>query len=692
MKKILLIFIAIIINNELIYSQVFDYQIEGNLEMKYWSYRYRLLGDNFDHNKYPGFVALGGGAGYNIPADSRNLNTNCTDHGDFWWDPTKYDNYPGCANQSFCDIITLDNDLTPLQGEMKWSDNPLVNMGMYLGVLATEWDLLSYSNINGSRQNELDETQSELYNALETVNRLDRYSESVYGLPQMDPDGLFARSDIPEDFAFDHFGSNYDLTHSETSCCSYGLVHNGLEGCPADNNKPGEEWQRNIMSSDEALGLLTGLRLVQACIPSWVQSNGTYLSIEAMNIAKRLMEHMKDSEHGGDWQIRDPLGNLVCRGANLIGFSFPIAKTYHRMTGDNFQNWLSLTTGWQAWQADESLNMDFGSLRMTLELAAISSTWSDNNMDNRAYEYNLPIYSLISCFLDNRQPTVFNAYLSWLYTLNAGNTLSFGPLPCGNGKSGSTEDGPYEPQWFPGALYEGNGMAYMLAFNLFQLVFHSDYPRYYLGNLVNRTISDVTFPNNYTDFNGGTVSWGSNDHPIVLRALDSWVLGDGIIMNEHANVTFVAQNEISPPDGANVDVSNIGDGFVDFIPADFECTCNYYDLGNGAILLSAKESNQNSFEYSSGSINQSNYVKVKSDAQLLNLYPNPADDFVTLSIADKEIYSVNFLDSYARIIQTSIIDGQLIKIDISNIVAGFYWVYVLDRNGQIIGRAKLVVN
>jgi len=116
MKKIIyaLLFVFIITD---IYAQdiIHEYQ---NLQ-KYWYYRFRLKND---------FMLVGDCQGCSMPANTRNKG---------------------------------------LQNNLYWSDGGASDLGWYIGILATEYKLLSDAG------EPTDTTVMELYYALEAFNRID---------------------------------------------------------------------------------------------------------------------------------------------------------------------------------------------------------------------------------------------------------------------------------------------------------------------------------------------------------------------------------------------------------------------------------------------------------------------------------------------------------------------------------------
>jgi hypothetical protein len=64
-----------------------------------------------------------------------------------------------------------------VKGVLRFSDNSLIRIGTYLGVLATEWALLHRSGASKVQ------TEMEIYYALKAIDRLDWAGETAYGMP-----------------------------------------------------------------------------------------------------------------------------------------------------------------------------------------------------------------------------------------------------------------------------------------------------------------------------------------------------------------------------------------------------------------------------------------------------------------------------------------------------------------------------
>lgn len=104
------------------------------------------------------------------------------------------------------------------------------------------------------------------------------------------------------------------------------------------------------MSQDQSIRWLLGLAMVIKQCPD--DSNFPFRT-KAQEVMERLIRYISDgfyNYHGGDpvsnrWVIIQPDGNHVCLGADARAFSFYLATIGKKLTGKNYHNAVSLTTG-----------------------------------------------------------------------------------------------------------------------------------------------------------------------------------------------------------------------------------------------------------------------------------------------------------------------------------------------------------
>ncbi len=302
--------------------------------LKYWQLRGRFLGNDENREKFNGFVKVGTSAGMSLPAAKR---------------------YPGGTVQSVYDFasdcLSQNNgwpsnpsNLDPRDGQLKkgvmlWGDVPS-DMGFYVTMLAFEWDLYWREGQNQAK------TVEELYYALKAIQRIDLAGETLYGGMMPNENGFLSRDDVPENFAINYMGRNYDLVSSSMSC---------RMGDGNDNDckpKKANPVIKAAFSFDHMIGLLMGLAAVEYKIPSQVSYNGEGLKQLAKSIGTNLITYA----HNGGWKLKDPEidRQLVCRGATGgMFYAYPLSVLGRMFSGDNsrFRDEYSQTIGKAIWAA-----------------------------------------------------------------------------------------------------------------------------------------------------------------------------------------------------------------------------------------------------------------------------------------------------------------------------------------------------
>lgn len=244
---------------------------------KYWWYRYRLVND---------FMVKGEGPGKSLPMEER------------------------------------DQYLQPIAKIAKWGDCT-INLGHYIGVLATEYALLS------EQGQPTDTTKQELFYAISAINRLDNNAEAYYssfGASQAYPlNGFFMRDDVPSSFLID----NPNLANGVTSSRIINTVD-------ADNL---EGLETNEMSVDQVYDLMVGFALVSKFIPDntyYIPDKSTMIhkpfadgetgfAEEIKNINDRIISRLADN----NWIVYIPGTSITPahdRGWEAIDFSYGVAE------------------------------------------------------------------------------------------------------------------------------------------------------------------------------------------------------------------------------------------------------------------------------------------------------------------------------------------------------------------------------
>jgi|GEM_PF-3196022 len=325
-KNIITFLICLCLNIHFIISQT----NEQNLE-KYWHYRYRLT-----HQ----FMVVGDGNGESLPADIRNL-------------------YNG-------DILHFGE--TPVQ------------LGYYLGVLATEYHLLKKNNQNTSQ------TLTELYYALSAAARLDLASDGV-------KNGYLFRDDVnPNTFL--------DVNHKTTlnnNITQPNYIPNSGEACIINNIESDYFAAEPSASQDMLYNLLMGLALVNKYVDDGNSGTSFYNYITgspfgflnfqetAKHQADLIVSYIKDSPFNSkNWKLTKPDGSDISNdnGGNAAFFAYGLAKSGEFITGNNYTDTKAIffKPEWQQFQNDDVVKLTFSNVTLSSILAAISDSWADRSL------------------------------------------------------------------------------------------------------------------------------------------------------------------------------------------------------------------------------------------------------------------------------------------------------------------------
>jgi hypothetical protein len=242
---------------------------------------------------------------------------------------------------------------------IKWGDGT-IDLGIYIGVLATEYKLLVNAGEN------TDETIKELYFALRTLDRLDLYAEGAcirddpnsYNSPQF-MNGFFMRDEIGAGL---FYNNNYSSPNSE-----FGWFENILNSF---GSEPVSIFQSDYVShriranggaleesKDQVVYLMEGLLLVLKLIPDDVRyiindistnyiptpavfemsTNTSYLKAQAWWRIKKIMDFIHPPSDGwtvGKFDIINPVsGSKVELGKNFWSWAPAFSDIYFRVTG-----------------------------------------------------------------------------------------------------------------------------------------------------------------------------------------------------------------------------------------------------------------------------------------------------------------------------------------------------------------------
>jgi hypothetical protein len=439
---------------------------------KYWNYRQRLV-DNF--------VLVGPQPGQSIPAGIRNL-----------WN--------GAA--------------------IHYGDAP-VYLGYYIGVLATEYALLDKG------KQKTDRTLTELYYALEAINRLDERAEKLWGLPSQ-RNGFLLSNDVPLDFCQKY--ASWANAHAMPSQPGYGIcgyvnnVQSGLDTLGKESN---------ACSQDHLTCLLLGLALTKQFTADSILFNDELTGLyrlysfkrSAIDIAGRILHYLRDKPFGGmSWSLRVPQGEKLnnVEGGNAHFNSFGFAQAGRYFNNQDYRNRATRLTHfyWKSFYRTPIFSrLHTDNLLFGLELSAIGQAWSTKTYSRIMSLGSYPASRIPGMWSANRYGwDLF--YGSLFHLLHPENTeepqlspvqemsaiLNEAPFEgpyfhsatdkAGNGWAGSSGrfyDSP--PNQTTGKLnFNGNynGLDYMLFYNLYALLLNEEGTR--VGNSVPYTITSDFHP------------------------------------------------------------------------------------------------------------------------------------------------------------------------------------------------------
>lgn len=271
---------------------------------KYWYYKTRLNND---------FVKVGLDSGESIPFNQRGAYV--TD-----W-------YPG-------NVALMCGDGTS-------------TVGYYIALLATEYYLLKENGQDATK------TKHELFCALNTLNRLDYKAESLWKPGAEALNGFLIRDDIPSTFTsnpkyYQHFNyyssSIWDNKNSRGFNSRFQVGANFLTSSWIAREK--ESHHDISMSQDQVYCILFGLSFVSKFVPTSETDNGnsfgygsgeTSLTNEARNIAKRIIDYVRDSKNlegkscgsktSTGWNIVNPVTcDEVSTGNDAHSFAYALGE------------------------------------------------------------------------------------------------------------------------------------------------------------------------------------------------------------------------------------------------------------------------------------------------------------------------------------------------------------------------------
>jgi len=424
-----------------------------SFQNKYWKYRDRFLG--LDGGT--GFVDVGPDQGQSIPADGRNLITDCEND---WKMETHCDVHPGT-------------------GKMHWGDATAFQ-GTYIAILALE-----YANLQREgHEAQMRATARELHYAINAIARLDRAAEAVFGL-EGEWNGFFMRDDIPVDFYKDSSavsGLRFTGTDgSKVECMSSDYLCRRVRTIRSDSGK--------FTSQDQVIGILFGFSFVHRLVPEvYFQDSSLTFGKMVAEQTDKIMQYCIDN----NWTLKGPDGEKISNkwGGDFRGFNNLFQKIASRLNDevdeDNYKTggtrsigWVARSTfDWAFWaQADRNHWLIFATV-------VSSGIWNNRKIAKRTLKSDRVMYALAYSVVNDMplhkkiKRTDLDVYLQTAPE----DGPCFGLPDCEAPEGWMSSHRwiyPHKKNGNPHWLYfEWNGMDYMLFYNLYHYLYGQDMPGY----------------------------------------------------------------------------------------------------------------------------------------------------------------------------------------------------------------------
>lgn len=314
------------------------------LHAKYWRYRSRLRND---------FMLVGTGQGMSIPLEQRGA-------------------YYAPYLSSTAPYYTFNSNPNGTDGQTaKWGD-AMGELGYYIGVLATEYELLR------SNGQDVSQTVYEAYCALYALNRMDWNAENLWTLvynnnnpssPGNWPpalNGFMVRDDVDLDFVlnnyqhFNYFGNRGFISNIKINN-SMNISNGGQQTCwSTAMYNTGPAYHGTFISQDNYYNVLVGLTLLRKYMdPNQVYTDAqgivqsfhdgkTKLWEEAYAIANRVHQYFQNTS-GGFIKYPDGSNIATANGGFVDAYAFAHSEAVGRMHANNYSNpYFNPTEGWAA--------------------------------------------------------------------------------------------------------------------------------------------------------------------------------------------------------------------------------------------------------------------------------------------------------------------------------------------------------
>ncbi|NUM50984.1 MAG: T9SS type A sorting domain-containing protein [Flavobacteriales bacterium] len=684
----------------LLTTNLFAQNSEFNLK-KYWYLRWRLT--NY-------FMVVGEGPGKSLPAGIRRA----------WGDG----------------IVNGVHHVGSLK--LNFGDAPNY-LGAYIGVLATEYKLLSDNNQSTVG------TLEELYYALKAIIRLDN-CEAQYPWNQQNNvlNGACSRGDVPIDFVYNHKlqlhkNLNWFDFNSNLGDPSIDTMRMGSNITNLNDDK---HW--GMMSQDHISSLMVAMALVTKFIPNNISYNGFWFVDEAKNITNRFVGYMVSSA----FFLKKPDGSFITNdaGGHALPFASGFIRAALKIDISNYPYYLNLLYNvypqqnpvWAEIPLTSPGWWGTGNTWIFLNLAAVGDSWNTGPcilntplpqctqhkiwQHSKHYDWSA-YYPLLHAVLHNKQcKTADHKILSDLNSMPCSGHWNLGVnnVSPGWATSHKYHSTPVHNEYgdFNNLSASGqyNALEYMLLFNLY-CIYKPNYVSNYYPILAEDAVvsGNVPYMLPYPMPPSYLVAMGAeNNHwpafystPQVIhsfRSLQSTAVienknmsgtyqtknmqGNPIIVtvnmqgNVQANVTYKAGEGITLKPGFHAKTGAIFHAYIDPLT----CNNNRSNYERYGVFSEEEEDDEENKTIS----------KVPEIENLFSISPNPANGMFSLSYAPAqsntlqvEIINITGTLVYSKILSATENKYLQTDISISDFAQGVYLLRLQD--GSNIKTARMVV-
>lgn len=729
MKKILIIISCYLLCGQWLYAQ--DYE----MFYKYWHYKERFykqyvridwggdgIGTYINLNE-PSTSSnyskrdLFSKAGYSIPVERVLPWVNVGTGADF------------CENQpaSVRDIVGTVAPSTA--AVIDYGGDSFIRIGNYLALLATEYKLLTINN----QQVRAQKTLEEIYLALQAIRRLDmtanhwmdrqeNCSAQNSSVNYSGYSGLMLREDAPYSFWQEYRNPTvsgnpvYDIVGAikghQIAC--------GSSTIAADLHNFDIKKGYATLSQDQIIGVLFGLRFITKLLPNNTMFNGVNVKHIAGQIAYNMLNTV---QWDGLRNMIIPLcpshflGNMY--GGETLGFIYPmtlscikIAQESGFYTNPNLTilpndpiNFSFFYYVYMMGLSSQDMNYNFV---LGVRTAATSDygTMGDlmylaNKMGN-----NAPLFPMAAAVLRDQPVASLNS--GYNYTMmdlllkapcNSPGAYPGHPVCDAGWRTSMKWDRP----WVSTDYGIFNGLDYMLAYNLYHLLYHPNTPYYDIENPEN----NINFPNSQDEYSiypvffpgFGYVNHGSNVEPVKLfgNSISTNVSVKGVVTTFENNVVsgellHKAKKSITLNVGFKAEA---GSHYIALIE-DPECVWNsntflrpvssstastntIEELERDLLTKSEEENNNTAINMAIEELNA-------MPDNALKVYPNPSTGRVHIKVEAQNLQDgrLAIYDMQGRLLRTLAegnLNAEVYRYDFDQEPSGIYMVQLITNEG-----------